>query len=126
MTVPLLTRWMLVFEDPSGEVLWLAKATPRAWLEEGKHIAVNNAPTRWGQVGFELRSHLDSRRIEARLDLPRHSIRARIKVRLRVPQNHRMAAVLINGKDWNEFDPREETVTLPPGSAGRVDLLIRY
>lgn len=126
MTVPLLTRWMLVFEEPSAEVLWLAKATPRLWLEDGKRVAVTNAPTRWGKVGFELRSHLDSGTIEGRLNLPRRPMQAQIKVRLRAPDNHRMQAVSVNGKSWNEFDAKQETVTLPPNSAGRVDLLIRY
>ena len=39
-------RNLLVMED--GESLWLARATPRAWLEQGKKIAVKNAPTYFG------------------------------------------------------------------------------
>jgi hypothetical protein len=34
---------MLVMEE--GDALWLARATPRAWLEQGKRIVVRNAPT---------------------------------------------------------------------------------
>ena len=45
MVVPLLTRWMLVFEEPASDTLWLAKGTPRAWLEDGQTIAVSRAPT---------------------------------------------------------------------------------
>jgi hypothetical protein len=47
LVVPLLTRWMLVFEDPQSDILWLAKATPRDWLADGQRIKVSNAPTRW-------------------------------------------------------------------------------
>ena len=126
MTVPLLTRWLLVFEEPSSDVLWLAKATPRSWLAEGQHIAVTNASTRWGRVSFAVHSHLDSGRIEARLDLPRRATEACVKLRVRVPENHRIRAVLVNGKTWDQFDAQEETVTLPPGSAGRVELSIGY
>jgi hypothetical protein len=126
MTVPLLTRWMLVFEEPSSEVLWLAKATPRTWLAEGQHIGVTNAPTRWGRVGFNLWSHLDSGRIEARLDLPRRPIEAHIKLRLRVPENRRIGSVRVNGKPWDQFDVGEETVTLPREAAGRVELNVGY
>ena len=36
-------RDMLVMED--GENLWLARATPRAWLENGKKIVVKAHPT---------------------------------------------------------------------------------
>ena len=126
MTVPLLTRWMLVFEEPSSEILWLAKATPRSWLADGRHIAVTNAPTRWGRIGFTLLSHLDSGRIEARLDLPRRPARAHIKLRLRVPENHRIRSVQVNGKGWDQFDAGEETVTLPPEAVGRVELSVSY
>jgi hypothetical protein len=126
MTVPLLTRWMLVFEEPTSEVLWLAKATPRTWLAEGQHFAVTNAPTRWGRVSLAFHSHLDRGGIEARLDLPRRPVGAHIKLRLRVPGDHHIRAVLVNGKAWDQFDAREETVTLPRESAGRVDLQISY
>ena len=46
MTVPLMLRWMLVFEDPASPVIWLAKATPRDWLEDGQTIAVRNGRSR--------------------------------------------------------------------------------
>jgi len=36
-------RNLLVWQD--GSTLWLAKATPRAWLEQGKKVSVKNAPT---------------------------------------------------------------------------------
>jgi hypothetical protein len=36
-------RDMLVMEN--GQSLWLARATPRVWLEQGKKIAVKNACT---------------------------------------------------------------------------------
>ena len=29
LVVPLLVRWMLAFEEPNSEVLWLGKACPR-------------------------------------------------------------------------------------------------
>ena len=41
-------RLMLVHETPGG--LELAYATPRAWLEPGKRIAVNRAPTGFGPI----------------------------------------------------------------------------
>jgi hypothetical protein len=53
MVAPLLTRWMLVFEEPAADTLWLAKGTPRAWLEDGQTIAVTRAPTPWGRLRLE-------------------------------------------------------------------------
>ncbi len=125
MVVPLLLRWMLVFEDPASKTLWLAKGTPRNWLEEGKQIAVTNAPTRWGRLRFCLRSHLQTGTVEAKLELPNRSAEAQAKLRLRVPEGHRIHSVLADGKAWDQFDPEQETVTLP-GARKTIVLVIRY
>ena len=45
-------RNMLVMEQ--GDVLWLARATPRAWLGQGKRISVRNAPTHFGTAANEI------------------------------------------------------------------------
>ncbi len=126
MTVPLLTRWMLVFEEPDADVVWLAKGTPRSWLEEGNGIAVSNAPTRWGPVGFELRSHLQTGVIEAKLALPSIPSPGVARFRPRVPAGHRLRSVTANGKPWDQFNADAETVTLPSTRKGRVDLTLHY
>jgi hypothetical protein len=126
MTVPLLMRWMLVFEDPSSELLWLTKGTPRSWLADGQIISVAKAPTRWGNLSFTVRSHINSGRVEASLDLPSTSSSARIKLRLRVPEGHRMKSISLNGKNWAQFDAAEESVMLPPNAKGRLDLNVSY
>jgi hypothetical protein len=126
MTVPLLARWMLVFEEPGSEVVWLAKATPRSWLEDGKTIAVTNAPTRWGSLSFSLRSHLQAGNIEARLVWPSAPPSTLVKLRLRVPPGHRIGSVTANGENWEQFNAEDETVTLPPARKGQVELTIHY
>jgi hypothetical protein len=37
-----------------------------------------------------------------------------------------MRSVTANGKPWEQFDAEEETVTVPPGTKGRVVLTVRY
>ncbi len=54
-------REMLVMED--GDRLWLARATPRAWLAEGKKIAVAEAPTHFGPVSYEIVSDVQHGKI---------------------------------------------------------------
>ena len=126
MTVPLLTRWMLVFEEPASDVVWLAKGTPRRWLEEGNTIAVTNAPTRWGMVSFSLRSHLQAGTVEARIVWPSGPTSAIAKLRLRVPAGQRIRSVTANGKPWDQFNAEDETVTLPLTRKRQVDLTIHY
>jgi len=126
MTVPLLARWMLVFEEPDSDVVWLAKGTPRSWLEEGKTIAVYNAPTRWGRLSYNLHSHLQNGTVEARVVWASGAPSTRAKLRLRVPAGHRIRSVTLNGKPWDQFNVAEETVTLPPCRKRQLDLTVHY
>ncbi len=126
MTVPLMTRWMLVFEEPGADVVWLAKGTPRSWLEDGKTIAVSNAPTRWGRLSYDLHSRLQTGSLEAKLTWACVPKSAQVKLRLRVPEGHRIGGVTVNGKPWDQFNAAEETVTLPPTCKRQVELTIHY
>ncbi len=126
MTVPLLARWMLVFEEPASDVVWLAKGTPRSWLEEGNTIAVSNAPTRWGSLSFSLRSHLQAGEIEARLVLPSSPTSTPVKLRLRVPAGHRIRSVTANGKPWDQFDAERGDRNRASARKRQVDLTIHY
>ncbi len=126
MTVPLLTRWMLVFEEPDADVLWLAKATPRKWLEDGKTIAVSNAPTRWGKVSYTFHSELHARKIIAKISLPTMPKSALVKLRLRVPEGQKIRSVTAGDKPWEQFNINEETVTVPLTGKRQVELTIGY
>jgi hypothetical protein len=125
MVVPLLTRWMLVFDDTASNTLWLAKAIPRSWLEDGRTIAVSKAPTRWGTVEFKLESHLSERRVEATITLPSRSPPPATKLRLRAPPPKTIRSVTLNAKNWVQFNPEEESITLPQ-SKGPLTLTIHY
>jgi hypothetical protein len=52
-----LLRSLLVRED--GDVLWLGQAIPTAWLEAGKHVAVNDAPSEFGNLSYRIDVHND-------------------------------------------------------------------
>jgi len=123
--VPTFTKWMLVFEQPDDPVVWLAKATPRIWLEQGKTIAVTDAPTRFGNIGYELDSDIEHGRISAVLHLP-GGYRARTKLRLRVPGGKVLRSVTLNGTAWTDFSPEQEVVNLPPGRQGKISVEAHY
>lgn len=123
VTIPTITKWMLVFEDPVSPTLWLAKATPRAWLDDGKRLAVKHAPTRWGMVSYEVASRLKEGRVDAQLRLPRQ-MAAETRLRLRLPRPYGIRSVEVNGEPWYAFDSGEETVTVPAGAGESLDLVI--
>ncbi|MGD0089596.1 MAG: hypothetical protein ABSE73_06710 [Planctomycetota bacterium] len=103
-------RQMLVLEI--GEELWLARATPRAWLEQGKKIAVRNAPTHFGVVAYEIVSDVDHGKIAATIVLPARNPPKAVVLRLRHPRAAPIKSVTVNGQPWQEFDAGKETVRL--------------
>jgi hypothetical protein len=125
LVVALMTRWLLVFEDPQSETLWLGKAIPRPWLEDGKSTSVSQAPTRWGRVGFSIVSHMKENSISAQVELP-SSFPAVTKFRLRTPDNAKLKSVTLNGKPWTQFSADDETITIPAGTSGTVNLVAQY
>jgi len=126
LVASLMTRWLLVFEEPQSETLWLGKGLPRDWLADGQVVEVTGAPTRWGRVGYRLRSELGQGRIVATVELPAGGVGAEVKLRLRVPEGKRLRGVMVGGKDWGGFDAEGEAILLPRGAEGSVAVVARY
>jgi len=103
-------RMMLVEED--GDTLWLARATPRAWLENGKRIAVQNAPTHFGDVGYEILSAVKDGRITATVNLPSRRPAREVRLQLRHPDSSAILGVTIDGKKWTNYDAIAGVVSL--------------
>ncbi len=99
-------RNLLVLEI--GGTLWLAKATPRHWLAQGRTISAKNAPTYFGTVGYEIVSAVDDGAINATVDMPaRNAIQENaiqenapkeIVLRFRHPMSAPIKGVTVNGK----------------------------
>ena len=103
-------RSLLVWED--GNTLWLAKATPRHWLEQGKKISVKNAPTYFGTVSYEIVSDVDNGKITATVEMPSRNPPKSVLLRFRHPTALPIKSVLLNGRPWSDFDPAKETIRL--------------
>ena len=126
LNIPVLTRWMLVFEDPNEPILWLDKAAPQHWLENGKKIGVSGAPTRFGTVSYELRSEIAKGKILGTVSLPAGPANPTVNLRVRVPGGKKMKSVLVNGKPWKDFDPALDIVILKPSVTGQVSVELTY
>jgi hypothetical protein len=116
-------RDLLVWEQ--GPNLWLARAAPRAWFEQGQRISVKNAPTHFGPTGYEITSDVDHGRISAMLNLPSRYPANAVWLRLRHPRATAIRRVSVNGQDWPDFDPTREAVKLH-GQTGEVSIEVRY
>jgi hypothetical protein len=116
-------RAMFVMEDDGR--LWLARAIPRAWLEQGKRISVKNAPTQFGEVSYEILSDVQKHRITATVDLPARGAPQSLLLRLRHPKAAPLRSVEINGESWKNFEKNEEAIHLE-GLKGSVTLRANY
>jgi hypothetical protein len=120
-----LYRNMLV-RELDDRTLLLGQAAPRAWLADGKKIEVKNAPTWFGNVSFEVRSHADTGTIEAAVRLDGRQPPQAILLRLRHPESKPIRRVTINGRDWRDFDPAKEWVRLPAAGAQSYSVVAGY
>lgn len=116
-------RNLLVMEE--GPALWAARATPRAWLEQGKKIAVRNAPTYFGPFAYEIISDVENGKITATVEIPSRRSPQTVLLRLRHPNTARIKGVTVNGQAWTDFDPAKETIHLY-GVQGSVAVVAAY
>jgi hypothetical protein len=116
-------RNMLVME--LGDALWLARATPRAWLEQGKRISVKNSPTYFGTLAYRIVSDVDNGRINATVEMPARTPPKTVVLRLRHPKSAPIKGVTVNGEEWKDFNKEKETIELK-GLTGTVAVAAKY
>jgi hypothetical protein len=103
-------RNLLVMED--GQDLWLARGTPRAWLQQDKKIAVKNSPTHFGTLSYKIVSDADRGKIAATVQLPSRNPPRAVLLRLRHPRAAPIRSVAVNGGAWTDFDAAKEVIRL--------------
>jgi hypothetical protein len=109
LTVPIMTRWMLVSEERDANTLWLCRAVPRRWL--ASEFAVHGALTRWGRVGLHIEPSDTLRQMTARISLDGPE-RPAVMLRVRHPDSLRIAACEVAGGNCDEIDAERELVRL--------------
>jgi len=113
-------RQMLVEE--TGRALSLAAMTPRAWLQDGKRIAIDNVRTYFGAMSLSIESNVSQGRIAARVTPP-DRVRVPMRLRLRHPQALPIRSVTVNGRPHADFSG--EWINLPAGPR-RVEVVASY
>jgi len=90
-------RYLLVQDfdlDNNGEpeTLRLCFATPKRWLEDGKTIKLERAPTAFGPVSVVVQSKLSQGEVIAEMDLPQRNQLKQTLLRIRVPDGWRVTS----------------------------------
>jgi len=127
LATPRMTKYMLVFEEREKDLIWLNRAVPVQWLEDGKKIVVKNAPTRWGTIGYEIESHINRNYISARIDFAGPACNSlAINLRLRHPDHKKIHGVRINGKEWRSMDLNKEIINIPCPNKRNIKIEVDY
>jgi hypothetical protein len=98
----LVQDWDLA-DDGKFDTLRLLFATPKRWLEDGKTLKVERAPTAFGQVSIRVQSRLSTGEVSADVDLPARNPAKHTLLRIRVPDGWKVVSVR-NGKDQLKVD----------------------
>jgi hypothetical protein len=125
LTIPLLLRWMLVFEDSAGQSLYLGRALPRLWLASGGPMGITAAPTRWGRAGFQLQAAKDGT-ICGSVNLPDRDTPAAVWLSLRVPAGKRLIEATLDGHAIAAEDRRDDAVRLRGAPGQSIEVHARY
>jgi hypothetical protein len=125
LTIPLLLRWALVFEDSLGETLYLGRAVPHAWLASGQPVTIDDAPTRWGAVSMTLQMP-DHDTLHGTITLPRHDLPTATWLSLRVPKGKRLLQVKLNGVVADASDLHDDAVRLHGLSGQHINVMATF
>jgi hypothetical protein len=106
------TRTLLVQER--GQSLWLAPFAPGAWYRDGNRISVSNAPSFFGKVSFEIRSHLAQGFVEATIQSPKRRVPEAIVLGVRHPTGQPIRQATVDGVPVDSIDPQRGTVRVEP------------
>lgn len=118
-------RHMLIHEhdlnqDGTYDQLWLLSNTPVAWLDEGKQIALNRMPTRFGAVSLSLKSELSKGQLTGEVELPAGITGKDVVVFVRPPAGHRATAGTLSNGSALQHETREGDFALSiPARAGK-------
>jgi hypothetical protein len=114
---------LLVLE--AGKELWLAPGTPKYWLEPGKVIRLYKASTVFGHISYEMKCGNRPNTIEAKINLPTDCCADKVKLFVRTAFDKPIKSVLVNGKEWKEWDTTKQAITLPVQDK-TLNVLISY
>ena len=97
-------------DDGQPETLRLLFATPKRWLEDGKTITIERAPTAFGPVSMRVQSRLSQGELIAEVEPPQRNVPKQTLLRLRVPDGWHVTAATAEGQP------------LKPDARGTVDV----
>ncbi|MEM3479463.1 MAG: hypothetical protein QXV74_05420, partial [Candidatus Bathyarchaeia archaeon] len=116
-------RLMLIHEK--NDTLAIMPAAPSKWLENGKHIRVENVSTHFGMLSFTVESRVAEGFIKVCLKPPARNPPKHIEVYVRHPSSLRIRGVKVDGKEWPNYDSENSLIRLD-GIVRPVEMIVYY
>jgi hypothetical protein len=120
-----LYRRMLIHERDDGTLALLA-ATPRKWLQDGRKIEVERAPTWYGRLSMTVESRAATGEIRADVRLQGRRPPKALLVRLRHPRGKPLRGATVNGNEWPDVDPAKEWIRIANPVEERHEIVGHY
>jgi hypothetical protein len=117
----LLVQDLDIDEDGRPDTLRLLFATPRRWLEDGKKLRVERAPTAFGPISVSIESRLAQGEVISKVALPERNPVQRVLLRARLPEGWRATSADVAGAEVKLDE--QGTVDLSPF---RGSIIIRF
>jgi hypothetical protein len=122
-TIPLLVRWMLVFEEFDEERLHFGRAIPRDWIATGKPMEIVGAPTRWGRVHYRLERR-DPHTMVATITLPEHrDLPEYVHITFRAERDRKLSSATLNGRAAKFEGPHQDAIVVQPRGERRFEAI---
>jgi len=122
-TIPLLVRWMLALEDSDEDRLYLGKGLPREWVASGNEIRIDQAPTRWGRVNFQLAAKPAAKTVVSTVELARPGAPRELHVKLRMPLQNAVKSATVNGRPAALGGLHNDTVIVTTGTERHFEVV---
>jgi len=120
-----LYRNMLIRERDDGSLL-LFGVTPRRWLEDGKRIEIEGAPTYYGRLSATVESRVNAGKITAEIRLSGADHAKALVVRFRHLRHRPMQAARVNAQVWTSIDGGKECIRIDNPIARRYAVEADY
>jgi hypothetical protein len=112
--------------EKDDETLVIAPGAPRAWFADGESFSAEEMATYFGPMSYRVTSEAAKRRILIEIDPPHRNAPKWLSVRLRHPDGLPIKSITLNGSPYTEFNPADDTVTIPGSYAARIELIAQY
>ncbi len=104
-------------DDGEPDTLRLLFATPKRWMEDGKTITVERAPTAFGIVSVKARSNLNQGNVVVVVDMPNRNTPKQTLLRIRVPDGWRVTGAQAGSQQLKTDDQGTADISSLKGKA---------